>query len=131
MNIEDFRLYCLSLGEVDEKMPFGRFAAKFDSLLVFYVMGHMFCMIDINNFTHINVKSTPDTIAELRRLYSGIEGAANKTMRDWIALPVGGEIPEPELLRLVRESYCIIRDKYTKKPSRKTVGKRKGGRSEC
>ena len=38
MNIEEFREYCLSLGEVKEKMPFGKFAQRFDSLLVFYVL---------------------------------------------------------------------------------------------
>ncbi len=51
MNIEEFREYCLSLGEVKEKMPFGKFAQRFDSLLVFYVLDHMFCFVDIEDFT--------------------------------------------------------------------------------
>ncbi len=38
MNIEDFRDYCLSLGnpgEVEEKTPFGKFARRYESILVF------------------------------------------------------------------------------------------------
>lgn len=44
MDIEEFRKYCLSLGDVSEKMPFGKFAARYDSILAFYVYGHMFCL---------------------------------------------------------------------------------------
>ena len=62
MDIEEFRKYCLSLGDVSEKMPFGKFAARYDSILAFYVYGHMFCFIDIANFTFVNVKSTSDEI---------------------------------------------------------------------
>ncbi len=115
LNIEELRDYCLSLGGVEEKMPFGRFAARFDSLLVFYVTGHMFCMADIDCFTSVNVKSTPDSIAELRRLYAGIGEPVNKTMRDWVSLLVDGEIPDDQLLRLIRTAYDIIRTKYTRK----------------
>ena len=66
MNSEVFRKYCLSLGNVSEKMPFGKFAARYDSILAFYVCGHMFCFIDIDNFTFVNVKSTPDEIEDIK-----------------------------------------------------------------
>lgn len=62
MNIEELRDYCLSLGNVTEKIPFGEFARKYDSLLVFYVGGHMFCMADMDNFDSITVRSTPEEI---------------------------------------------------------------------
>ena len=42
MNIEDYREYCLSLGEdIEEKLPFQKFKNG-EGVLVFYVMGHMF-----------------------------------------------------------------------------------------
>ena len=42
MNIEDYREYCLSLGEdIEEKLPFQKFKGG-EGVLVFYVMGHMF-----------------------------------------------------------------------------------------
>ena len=65
MNIEEFREYCLSLGNVTEKTPFGKFAARFDSVLVFYVCDHMFCMVDMNYFHYAVVKNTPEKIAEM------------------------------------------------------------------
>lgn len=46
MNIEELRDFCLSLGDVTEKTPFGKFARRFDSVLAFYVCGHIFCMTD-------------------------------------------------------------------------------------
>lgn len=112
LNIEDFRSYCLALGDIEEKMPFGRFAARFDSLLVFYVLGHMFCMVDVDDFTYVNVKSTRGTIAELKAKYSGIGEPVNKAMRDWVSLPLDGEMPESEILALVKVAFGIVRDKY-------------------
>ena len=50
MNVEEYRDYCLSLGEdVEEKLPFVKFKNG-DSVLVFYVCGHMFCFFDLNDF---------------------------------------------------------------------------------
>lgn len=66
MNIEEFRDYCLSFEGVTEKMPFGKFARRYDSILVFYVLDHMFCLADIDNFTSVTVKSTPDEVEEIK-----------------------------------------------------------------
>ena len=41
MNIESFREYCLSLGEVEEKLPFAKMPGG-DTVLAFYVNGHTF-----------------------------------------------------------------------------------------
>ena len=50
MNIEDYREYCLSLGEdMEEKLPFTAFRYA-SGVLVFYVHGHMFSFFDCNNF---------------------------------------------------------------------------------
>ena len=38
MNIEDYRDYCLSLGDVEEKFPFTKFKNG-KAVLVFYVCG--------------------------------------------------------------------------------------------
>lgn len=37
MDLTGLRDYCLSMDGVTEKTPFGRFARRFDSILVFYV----------------------------------------------------------------------------------------------
>ena len=53
MNIEDYREYCLSLGnDIEEKLPFQKFKNG-EGVLVFYVMGHMFSFFDCNDFSVI------------------------------------------------------------------------------
>lgn len=42
MDLIEYIDYCLSLGEVTENIPFAKFAKRYDSVLVFYVHGHMF-----------------------------------------------------------------------------------------
>ena len=57
-NIEDYRRFCLSLGDdVEEKMPFKAFHNA-SNVLVFYINGHMFSIVTL--------KCQPERIIELR-----------------------------------------------------------------
>lgn len=59
MNIEDYRSFCLSLGDdVEEKMPFTAFHFA-SGVLVFYVRGHMFSFFDCDDFSVITLKCQP------------------------------------------------------------------------
>ncbi len=112
MNVEQLREYCLSLGEVEEKIPFGRFARSYYSLLVFYVCGHMFCMFDLDDFTSVSVRSTSDEIEEIMQTHT----AASKpraNMKLLINIEFGGDIPDTMIFNLVSRAYNIIKDKYT------------------
>lgn len=115
MNIENFREYCLSLEGVTEKTPFGKFARRFESILVFYVAGRMFCLTDMDNFTYVDVRSTPDEAEEIKMRYSSVGEPVNRTMKHWIQLDLAGDIPEGEILRLVSRAHEIIKNRYTKK----------------
>ncbi len=117
MNIEELREYCLSLGEVTEKTPFGKFAARFDTILVFYVCDHMFCMVDMDNFTSLVVKNTPAKIADLHETRKSVETPRNMSAKYWIQLNLGGDLPDTEIFDLIKQSYEIVKDKYTKKKS--------------
>lgn len=114
MDIEEFREYCLSLGEVTEKTPFGKFAAKFDSVLVFYVCDHMFCMVDMDDFHYAVVKNTPEKIAGLHETRNSCESLRNMSAKYWIQLNFGGDIPDSEIHELIRQSYEIVKTKYIK-----------------
>ena len=62
MNIEDYREYCLSLGEdMEEKLPFTAFRYA-SGVLVFYVHGHMFSFFDCDNFSVITLKCQPELV---------------------------------------------------------------------
>ncbi len=115
MDIEELRSFCLSLGDVTEKMPFGRFAARYGSILVFYVCNHMFCMFDVDDFTSITVRSTPEEMGMLKDKYNSVEQPLNPAMKYWIQLDFAGDIPTDEIFRQIRRAYEIIADKYTKK----------------
>lgn len=119
MNIEEFRNHCLSLGEVEERTPFGKFARRYDSILVFYVEGHMFCFIDIDNFTFVNVRSTPDEIEALRSTHYCVEAPLNRSMRYWIQIRLNGDISDSEIFRLTDRAFEIIKTKYAPKQTSK------------
>lgn len=123
MNIEEFRNHCLSLGEVEEKTPFGKFARRYDSILVFYVEGHMFCFIDIDNFTFVNVRSTPDEIEVLRSTHYSVEAPLNRSLRYWIQIRLNGDIPDSEILRLIDRAFEIVKTKYAPKQTSKKQSK--------
>ena len=114
MNIEDFREYCLALEGVTEKTPFGKFARRYDSILVFYILDHMFCFIDMDNFTSVTLKSTPDEIEELRTLHSSVDAPLNRSLRHWIQLNLNGDIHDREIYALVNRAYHIVKAKYSK-----------------
>ena len=97
MNVEEFREYCISLGDVTEKMPFGKFAKKYDSILVFYVFNHMFCLIDIENFQSVNITSASSSVGK----------PINKTIKHWIQLDFDGDISTKDILEFVRRAYEI------------------------
>lgn len=115
MDIEKFREYCLSLGGVTEKTPFGKFAPRYDSILVFYVLDHMFCFIDIDNFVSVTVKSTPKEVEELRMNSLSVSAPMNKSLRHWIQIDFAGDIPDREIFALVKRAYDIVKTKYSRK----------------
>ncbi len=114
MNVEELREYCLSLGDVEEKIPFGKFARRYDSTLVFYVMGHMFCMFDLDDFTWVAVRSTADEIEELAVNHTAIL-PGRKNMRLWLNIEFGGDVSDSKIYELVSRAYTIIKEKYSSK----------------
>lgn len=115
MNSCDLRDYCLSLDGVTEKMPFGKFARRYDSILVFYVLDHMFCFCDIDDFTSVTVKSTPEEVEEIRANHLAVGDPLNQSLRHWIQLNLNGDIGDSEIYTLVKRAYGIVKAKYTKK----------------
>lgn len=114
--LEKFRDRCLRLGEVTEKMPFGRFAKRYDSILAFYILGHMFCFIDIDDFTWVNLRLIPEEIDELREKYASIRNPMNQSLKYWIQVEFNGDMHDAEIYRLINRAYEIVKEKYSKRP---------------
>ncbi len=115
MSIEEFRDYCLAMEGVDEKMPFGKFARRYDSILVFYVLGHMFCLVDIEDFTYVDVKSTPAEVEEIRLRHTSVSNPVNLNPNHWIQLYLNGDVRDSEIYALVKRAYEIVKAKYSRK----------------
>ena len=113
MNIEDYREYCLSLGEdVEEKLPFTAFHYA-SGVLVFYVYDHMFSFFDCDNYSVITLKCQPERIEELKAQYSCICKPYNMSPKYWIGID-SGNAPDELLQELTRNSYEIVKAKYKK-----------------
>ncbi|MDE6557059.1 MAG: MmcQ/YjbR family DNA-binding protein [Duncaniella sp.] len=115
MNIEEFREYCLSLEGVTEKIPFGKFARKFESTLVFYVLDHMFCLVDMDDFTEVTFRSTTDEITEISGRYDCVHRPVNPALKLWVSVSLNQDMPDHEIFRFVGQAYEIIKNKYEKK----------------
>jgi Uncharacterized protein conserved in bacteria len=111
MNIEDYREYCLSLGnDIEEKLPFQKFKNG-EGVLVFYVMGHMFSFFDCNDFSVISLKCQPERIEDLKAQYECIGNPYNESPpRHWIGdQPL--DCPLMTCLKeLTRNSFEICKD---------------------
>ncbi|MCR5316344.1 MAG: MmcQ/YjbR family DNA-binding protein [Bacteroidaceae bacterium] len=113
MNIEDYRTYCLSLGEdVEEKLPFTAFHHA-SGVLVFYVHGHMFSFFDCDDFSIITLKCHPERIEELKARYDCIGNPFNESPKYWIGIDAN-TAPDELLQELTRNSYEIVKAKYKK-----------------
>ena len=113
MNIEELRDYCMSMDGVTEKTPFGKFARRYDSLLVFYVLDHMFCMVDMDDFTSVSIRSTDEEIARITERYSAVTTPVNKAMKFWLRVNLNEDMPDREIYSCVHRAYEIIKEKYS------------------
>lgn len=112
MNIEEFREYCLSLGGVEEKLPFAKMPGG-DSVLVFYVSGHTFCYCDLHELTVV-VKCQTERIAELLDT-TGVEPPDNHfNPKYWIGINL--QNIDTELIKeLTQNSFEIVKGKCERK----------------
>lgn len=116
MNIEEFREFCLSLGEVEEKLPFAKMPGG-ESVLVFYVCGHTFCYCDLNDFSAVNLKCQPERIQELRESSDAFRDPDHMSSKYWIGVQVN-RVPSTLLKELTQNSFEIVKAKYSKKGKR-------------
>lgn len=114
MNIEEYRDFCLSLGDdVEEKFPFTKFK-KGGGVLVFYVCGHMFSFFDCDAFSVISLKCQPERIIELKEQYTCISNPFNESPKHWIGIDPN-TASDALLKELTRNSYEIVKAKYSGK----------------
>lgn len=109
MNLETFREYCLSKPGVTEELPFD------ENTLVFKVMGKMFALTDIAEFTSVNLKTDPEKAIELRERYEAVMPGYHMNKRHWNTIMIDGSVPDREIRSWIDDSYDLVVAKLTKK----------------
>ena len=102
MNIESLRNYCLSRRGATEDFPFD------EQTLVFKVMGKMFALTNVNDFSSVNLKVDPETGVELRERYPSVREAYHMNKKHWITVLMDGEVPDKLVFQWVDNSYNLV-----------------------
>ena len=109
MNIEEYRVYCLSKPGTSEATPFDEIT------LVFKVGGKMFALCNMNSFEFINLKCDPDRAIELREEYSFIRPGFHMSKVHWNSVYLNQGIKLDLLGELIDHSYELVFSSLTKK----------------
>lgn len=108
MNIEDYRVYCLSKSGVEEDFPFG------ENTLVFKVIGKMFALTDVVNFKSINLKTDPEVSVELREKHSSVKPGYHMNKKHWITVILDGSIADKLIYQWIDDSYALVAKSLSK-----------------
>jgi predicted DNA-binding protein (MmcQ/YjbR family) len=103
MNIEEFRVYCLSKPGVTEEFPFD------DTTLVFKVCGKIFALTGLEHPEfEVNLKCDPDRAIELREEYESIRSGFHMNKKHWNTIKVDGSFSVDLFRDLIDHSYEMV-----------------------
>ena len=106
MNIEELRLYALSLIDAEESFPFGK------DTLVFKVKGKMFLLVGISDTPlQFNVKCDPDRAIELREMYDCVQPGYHMNKKHWNTIIVDNTLTNKQLKEMITHSYGLVAGK--------------------
>lgn len=109
MNIEELRDFCLGLNGTSEGMPFD------DKILVFKVMGKMFCLTNIENFESVNLKCDPVKAIDLREKFEAVQPGYHMSKKHWNTIRIDDSITSNLLKKWIIDSYNLVAKSLTKK----------------
>ena len=102
MDIESYRTYCLKKKGVTEEFPFGV------ETLVFKVMGKMFALTSVEDFTSINLKVEPEVGIELREKFPSVLPGYHMNKKHWITVLMDGSVPDKFIREWTDNSYQLV-----------------------
>ena len=103
MNIEELRLYALSLPEVAEGFPFG------DDVIVFKIKNKIFLLLPLTaEKLQFNVKCDPEKAIELREKYNCITPGYHMNKKHWNTIIVDGTLTAKQLKQFLEDSYKLV-----------------------
>ncbi len=105
MNTEELRNYCLSQPMAAENQPWTE--PQYQMLVTFKVGGKWFCLLDPDK-KFIDVKCSPDVIAEMQSKYDGAFPAWHMNKEHWLGVRLDSDVPDSQITDLVRQGYRLI-----------------------
>jgi predicted DNA-binding protein (MmcQ/YjbR family) len=109
LNLENFRTYCLAKKGVTEEMPFG------EETLVYKVVGKMFALTNLTDFSSINLKADPEKAVEQRERYSAVTPGYHMNKKHWNTITLDGSLSDKMIKSWVDDSYDLVVAGLTKK----------------
>ncbi len=102
MNLGTFQSYCVAKKGVTEEFPFD------ENVLVYKVMGKMFALTDIDEFSSINLKCDPEVGVELREQYPAVSPGYHMNKKHWITVQMDGSVSDKILKQWIDASYQLV-----------------------
>ena len=103
MNLETLRAILLQKTAATEEVPFG------PEVLVFKVKGKMFALVPWEDpAPSISLKCDPSEALFLRDIYAAVNPGYHLNKRHWNTITLDGTVPEPELQRMIDDSYRLV-----------------------
>ena len=102
MNPEEIRNLCLALPGTTEEFPFD------EHVLAFKVMGKIFLLTDIRNFSSLNLKCDPEKAIELRERHTAVRPGHHMNKKHWNTVEIPGDYSRKELEDWIRHSYQMV-----------------------
>lgn len=110
MNIEEARLYCLSLKNTTECLPFD------DVSLVFKVENKMFALLPLDaEEPCVSLKCNTEFIEDLRERYRAVEPAFHFNKKYWNTIYLERDMDDEDIKHWLHHSYREVIAKLPKK----------------
>ena len=109
MDIEAYRIYCLSKPGTTESLPFD------NQTLVFKVADKMFALTDVDLFTSINLKCDPEVAAQLREQHDAVQPGYHMSKKHWNTILMDGSVSDQLVKQWTDDSYQLVVNKLPKR----------------
>ena len=108
MTLQSFKKYCSSKPGVTKDFPFD------ESVMVFKVMGKIFTLGNIFDFTSINLKCEPELALKLRKRHPEVKPGYHMNKKHWNTVELNGKLTEKQIKEQIDHSYDQVVQKLTK-----------------
>jgi predicted DNA-binding protein (MmcQ/YjbR family) len=107
MNVEELREYVIQKPLVTEGFPFG------DNVIVFKINNKIFLLLPLDtDQLQFNIKCDPDVAIELRETYpESVLPGYHMNKKHWNTVIANGSLSKKQLLKMVDDSYNLVKGK--------------------